>query len=180
MGRAVAFHAWLAVFSWVTAGGFYVGLAALLGGPVDRMVDYFISWLFIVPLLIGVGLSLGMPLRSPHWVRVSAAGVEIGTTRAQAVLIPWSGVESATVRGRSIFANLDLVPHPAVPPSFQDTKKGRAPRMRTRGGRRGYPVQAGLFPGGPGAVLAALRARGVPDSRLPSPAVSASGPAPIG
>lgn len=170
IGRAVACYAGSAVLVWLSAAGFYVGLAVLLGWPVDRTVDFVTYPLFFVPIVTVLGVSLGMLIRSPHWVRLSDAGVEIGTTRARAVLIPWSGVESATVRGRSVLANLDVVPHPAAMAALQDAE-GQLPRMRTRGGRRGYPVQVGLFPSGPGAVAAALRARGVPEARLTAPTV---------
>ncbi|UWZ51196.1 hypothetical protein Daura_31095 [Dactylosporangium aurantiacum] len=170
-GRVVACYAVLAVLGWLCAAGFYVGLAALLGWSVGRTVDFVILPQFVVPLVTVLGVLVGILIRSPHWVRLSAAGVEIGTTRARAVLIPWSGVESATVRGRSVFANLDVVPHPAAVAALQDAE-GQLPRMRTRGGRRGYPVQVGLFPSGPAAVTAALRARGVPEVRRPAPTVA--------
>ncbi|GAA4264296.1 hypothetical protein GCM10022255_116620 [Dactylosporangium darangshiense] len=111
-----------------------------------------------------------MLMRNPHWVRLSAAGVEIGTSYTRAVLIPWSDVESATVRGRSVLANLDIAPRPGAMISLQDAK-GRLPLTRMRSGRLCYPVGAGLFPGGPGAVTAALRARGVPEARPPAPKV---------
>lgn len=171
-GRAVASHAAAVVFVWLCAAGFYVGLSALLGWPIGRTIEFVTLPMFFVPILTVLGVSLGMLIRSPHWVRLSAAGVEIGTTRARSVLIPWSGVESATVRGRSVLANLDVVPHPAALSSVQDAE-GRQPRMRTRGGRRGYPVQAGLFPGGAAAVKAALHARGVAEARRPAATVSA-------
>jgi hypothetical protein len=161
MGRAVASCAGIAVLVWLFAGGFYVGLAVLLGRPVGRTVDFVAVPPFFVQIVTVFGVSLGILIRSPHWVRLSAAGVEIGTTGARAVLIPWSGVASATVRGRSLLASIDVVPHPAAMAALQDAE-GQPPRMRTRGGRRGYPVRAGLFRSGPGAVAAALRARGVP------------------
>ncbi|WP_344612179.1 hypothetical protein [Dactylosporangium salmoneum] len=158
----------MAVLAWLCAAGFYVGLTALLGGPVGRIVQFVVLPQFTTPLLAVLGASLWMLIRSPYWVRLSAAGVEVGTTRARAVLIPWSGVESATLRGWSVFANLDVVPHPVAMIALQDAK-GDLPRMRTRGGRRGYRVQVGLFPGGSAAVTAALRARGIPEARLPAP-----------
>ncbi|MET7422638.1 hypothetical protein [Dactylosporangium sp. NPDC005555] len=168
LGRAAACFAVLAVLIWLCAAGIHMGLMALLGRPFDGTVDFITSPLFAIPFAVALGWSLVMLIRSPHWVRLSAVGVEIGTPFAQAVLIPWSGVESARVRGRSALANLDVVPHPAAMVALQDAD-GEPPRMRTRGGRRGYPVQAGLFPGGPGPVTAALRARGVPEARLPAP-----------
>jgi hypothetical protein len=167
-GRAVAVYAGAAVFVWLSVAGFYVGLTALLDGPVGRSVAFWLLPQSLISPVVSLSVPLGMLVRSPHWVRLSAAGLEIGTTNARAVLIPWSGVESATVRGRSILANLDVVPHPAALISLQDGQ-GRLPRMRRRGGRRGYPVAAGLFPGGPGPMTAALRTRGVvPEARPPA------------
>lgn len=170
-GRTVACYAGSAVLVWLSAAGISAGLATLLGRPVDRTVDFLTLPPLLIPLVTVLGVSLGMLIRSPHWVRLSAAGVEVGTPFARAVLIPWSDVASATVRGRSVLAVLDVVPHPAAMPSLQDTD-GQPPRMRTRGGWRGHPVRVGLFPGGPGAVTAALRARGVPETRRPVPTVA--------
>ncbi|GAA2611273.1 hypothetical protein GCM10010399_47650 [Dactylosporangium fulvum] len=169
-GRVVAVCAGTAFFVWLSISGFHVGLTALLGGSAGRAVDSAVLPQFWLYPVMTVSVVLGMRIRNPHWVRLSAVGVEIGTTYAQAVLIPWSGVESATVRGRSVLAFLDIVPHSAAMISLQDGK-GRLPPMRRRGGRWGYPVGAGFFPGGPGEVMAALRARGVPDARPYAPVV---------
>ncbi|WP_344611189.1 hypothetical protein [Dactylosporangium salmoneum] len=157
MGRTVALYAAAVVFIWLFGTLVYVGLTALL----DRTVHFALS---LQPMITPVGVLsvlFGMRIRNLHWVRLSAAGVEIGTTRTRAVLVPWSDVESATVRGRSILANVDIVPYPAATVALQNAK-GQLSPTRTRGGRRGYPVQVGLFRGGPGAVAAALRDRGVP------------------
>ena len=169
-GRVVAGVAGINVFIWLFGAVIYMGLAALLGRPVDRTVDVITLPPFFVLFVAGLGVPLGVLISSPHWVRLSAAGVEIGTPHVRAVLIPWSGVESATVRGRSVFTILDVVPHPAATAALQDAE-GQPPRRRTRGGRRGYPVQVGLFPHGPRPVTAALRARGIPEARLPAPMV---------
>lgn len=171
MGRSVACVTGIAVLLWLCAAGIHAGLAALLGRPVYGTVDFITFPLFVIPFVVAsLGAPLAMLIRSPHWVRLSAAGVEIGTPLARAVLIPWPGVESAKVRGRSILANLHVVPRPAAMTALQDAE-GQPPRKRTRGGRRGYAVHAGLFPSGPGAVTAALRAQGVPEDRLPAPTV---------
>jgi hypothetical protein len=172
-GRLVAGVAGINVLIWLFGAVIYMGLATLLGRPVDRTVDFITLPPFFMLFVAGFGVPLGTLIGSPHWVRLSAAGAEIGTPHARAVLIPWSGMESATVRGRSVLAILDVVPHPAAMTSLQDAE-GQPPRMRTRRGRRGYPVQVGLFPSGPGAVTAALRAGGVPEARLHGPAPTVS------
>jgi hypothetical protein len=169
-GRVVAFSVGVAVLVGLSAAGVYAGLAALLGRPVERTVDFITLPPIFIPFVTVLSVLLGLLIRSPHWVRLSAAGVEIGTPHARAVLIPWSAVESATVRGRSVLASLDVVPRSTAMAALQDAE-GQPPWMRKRGGRRGYFVQAGLFPSGPGAVTAALRARGVPQASQPAPAV---------
>ncbi|GAA1535824.1 hypothetical protein GCM10009827_062730 [Dactylosporangium maewongense] len=153
----------MAVLVWLFGGVFYMGLAMLLGRPADRTVDFLTLPPFFFMFITVIGTSLGVLIRGPHWVRLSTAGLEIGTTNARAVLLPWSNVESATVRGRSVFAHLHVVPRRAALNWLQDTED-QLPLMRTRGGRRGYTVQVGLFPSGAGAVAAALRARGVPEA----------------
>ncbi|GAA3240788.1 hypothetical protein ACFO1B_08435 [Dactylosporangium siamense] len=168
-GRILAFSAGVAVLVGLSAAGVYVGLAALLGRPVDRTVDLITLLPVFMPLVTIVSVSLALLIRSPPWVRLSAAGVEIGTPHARAVLIPWSAVESATLRSRSVLAGLDVVPQSTAIAALQDAD-GQLPRTRTRDGRRSYFVQVGLFPGGPAEVTAALRARGVPEARPPAPA----------
>jgi len=41
-----------------------------------------VPWMPIVTVL---GVALGMLIRGPHWVLLSAAGLEIGTTRARSI-----------------------------------------------------------------------------------------------
>jgi hypothetical protein len=171
VGRSVACVTGVAVLLLLCAAGIHAGLAALLGRPVYGTVDFITLPLFVIPLVASLGAPLAMLIRSPHWVRLSAAGVEIGTTNARAVLIPWSNVESATVCGRSVLAHLDVVPRRAALNWLQDTDD-QLPPIRIHGGRRGYTVQVGLFPSGAGAIAAALRARGVPQAHLPVPTVS--------
>jgi hypothetical protein len=144
-GRAVAGHAGTTALVWLLAAVFYLGLTMLLDRPVERTVDLLPLPLFFLPSATAtiIGVSLGRLIRSPHWVRMSAAGVEIGTTYAQAVLIPWSNMESATVRGRSVLAHLDIVPRRAALNWLQDTAD-RLPPMHTHAGQRGYIVQVGL------------------------------------
>jgi len=166
--RSVAFYVGVAAFGWLFVAGFYVGLTALEVVPVGWTVGLWLLPQSLAASLITACGPLWMLSRRPPWARLSAAGLEIGTANALAVLIPWSGVDSATVRGRSIFATLDVVPHPHAPISLQQGR-GRHPQMRRRGGRQCYPVWAGLFPGGPGAVTAALRARRVPELHPPTP-----------
>ncbi len=169
-GRAVAGYTGVTLLVWLLAAVCCVGLAVLLGRPVARTADVFpmpLFFFFSVTAAV-IGASLGVLLRRPNWVRLSAAGLEIGTTNARAVLIPWSNVESATVRGRSIFAHLHVVPRRATLDWLQDTKDPLPP-MHAHGGRSGYTVQVGLFPGGAAAVVAALRARGAAEGRLPTP-----------
>lgn len=170
-GRAVASYAGIAVLIWLFGGVLYMGLATLLGRPAEHTVDFITFPPFFFIFVTVIGASLGLLIRSPHWVRLSAAGMEIGTTNARAVLIPWSNVESATVRGRSVLAHLDVVPRRAALNWLQDTDD-QLPPIRIHGGRRGYTVQVGLFPSGAGAIAAALRARGVPQAHLPVPTVS--------
>jgi hypothetical protein len=167
-GRAAAGYAGMTALVWLFGAVVTMGLVMLLGRPVNRTADLVPLPLFFLFSVTATttGISLGTLIRSPHWVRLSAAGMEIGTTDARAVLIPWSNVESATVHGRSVLAHLHVVPRRPALTWLQDTQD-RLPPMRKRGGRRGYTVQVGLFPGGAGAVAAALRARGVPEARPP-------------
>jgi hypothetical protein len=134
LGRVVALHAGAAVVGWLSVAVFSVGLAAVMGWPVARIAGGLVGPALIFPTVV-LGVPLVRLVRSPHWIRLSAAGVEIGTTDAKAVLIPWSGVESATVHGASIFANLDIVAHP--------TRQSRCSTARA-----GYPGRAGATGGG--------------------------------
>ncbi len=104
----------MTVLVWLLAAVFCMGLAMLLGRPAEHTVDFITFPPFFFIFVTVIGTSLGLLLRSPHWIRLSAAGMEIGTTNARAVLIPWSNVESATVRGRSVLAHLDVVPRRAA------------------------------------------------------------------
>ncbi|WP_433064475.1 hypothetical protein [Dactylosporangium sp. CS-033363] len=159
--RLAAFFAVAAAGVWLTVALVFGTVSALVGGSVARAAGF---WLDPAALLVA-GLALVVPfvrmVRRPYWLRLTPDGVAIGAANRRTVLLPRESVESAAVYGRSVFASVHVVLRGNTF-AVEEPGPGRAPVTRVCGGRSGYQIAAGLFPGGARRVLAALRAEGIP------------------
>ncbi len=117
-----------------------------------------------MPFVTVLTVSLGLLIRSPHWVRLPTAGVEIGTPRARAVLIPLVG--RGVGDGSRWVGPCQPRRRPALGGDGSVAGRGGPATLDAYTRRPARLIRAGrALPSGPRAVTAALRARGVPQAR---------------
>jgi hypothetical protein len=121
-----------------------LGLDLLFDGPrgwpdVDPIVD------LALPVICGVvGGALGMRVgQRRRWVTASETGIEIAE-HGVPILIEWSNITNASVRGRGPFARLEVVPTD-LHLVRQVGSGARVPIVRQVSANWGFRFDVGMF-----------------------------------
>ncbi|WP_179855687.1 hypothetical protein [Paractinoplanes atraurantiacus] len=109
---------------------------------------------FLAIPLLGAIVNVSRQRRHPEWVRVSDAGIELANGDAP-IFIRWTNVASASVRGRPLFATLDIVPADLTQVT-SPAPHGTVPALHQLPGGTGFRIQVSHLLPGPRALNRAL------------------------
>jgi hypothetical protein len=153
--RVFATMAVLIAAVWLLIRGVSLVVAAVRSGDAPDAIDVEVTVVgaVLVPVVVGLIAAFNAG-RHGAWVRASAAGLEFAATRQAPAFLPWSAVQSVSLRFRGPFTQLLVTPtHPGA--ATVALVRGRAPRLH----RRAYLVDVGMMTPRPAVLLAEVHRR---------------------